>query len=398
MSGLIEKVDLATRDNCTGCGACYVACPTKSIEMITDDEGFVYPSVHNSCVSCRICINICPVLNQSKKAIKEAQVACCAIHKDFDTWKKSSSGGAFSAICELFCANDSVIFGAIYDSSTHSIRHIGVTGVNNIDCFRGSKYVQSNIENCFQEIKCLLNNGRKVVFSGTPCQVAAIRNYLKNQNTDNLLCIDILCHGVGSPAVFKDYLAAIENKAGTPIKDYQFRSKKIHLGVHKLYVSRITFDNGKVIYKTNDLFTNLFLQKILCRPSCDHCQFTCTDRVGDLTIGDFKQMYTIFPNAAGNRNGSAIVANTSLGKEIFSKLSSIMCVYPCDVQDIANTNDPFSKTSQSPKNRHTFFEDYQNDKENIYEKYNKKLSVKQIIIRNIPDKLRAKIKGWIGHR
>ena len=228
---------LASKEKCTGCGLCSTVCPTKSIKIVQDREGFYYPEIENSCINCGKCSRACPILNEPVIENRITQKVCMAIHKDKKIWEKSTSGGAFTAICNLFGDSETIVFGAKFDANNKGVCHTFVEGVENIDAFRGSKYSQSLIGDSFVFAKEFLEKGRKVIFSGTPCQISALRNYLGGKSYKNLLCIDLICHGVGSPKVLKEYLEECETNEKA-ILDYEFRHKIIKLGRHSLYNSK----------------------------------------------------------------------------------------------------------------------------------------------------------------
>lgn len=390
---------LAGKDSCTGCGLCAAVCPKSAIHMEYDKEGFLFPSIGNDCIGCHTCEKFCPVFNPIKwVGSPSEQNACCAIHKNDKVWRDSSSGGAFSAICQIFGDSETKIFGAIYDKYTKTIHHDYVTGVENIAAFRGSKYVQSDLKNSFKQVQEFLSDGKKVIFSGVSCQVAALRKFLGGTTHKNLLCIDVVCMGTGSPKVFKDYLEMIERQENGKVYHYKSRQKRIKYGVQSLYIIDIEFMDKHHYVNEDDPYIELFLRKILCRRCCNKCMYTNLRRMGDITLSDFKQMYTVIKSAPANRNGSAVICNTSLGRAIFDRLSEYMTIYPCHVEDIVKTVIPLSKCTPSPKEREIFFSDYINNipMEKIMEKYHRKKSMRTIISEKLPNKLKERLKYILG--
>ena len=194
---------LADKNKCTGCSACEQVCSKHSINMVQDIEGFLYPKVNNeSCVGCLKCEKICPLNNPAEYKKNDNQECYCGIAKD-EIWKSSTSGGAFTVICEEWGDDKTIVFGAEFDQNNYRIMHSYAEGVGKIDKYRGSKYVQSDMGDTITQIIKFLYEEKKVIFSGTPCQVAGVLAAVKD--TKNLLCIDIVCHGVGSPKVFFEY-------------------------------------------------------------------------------------------------------------------------------------------------------------------------------------------------
>ena len=181
---------------CTGCSACYNICPTKCITMEKDEEGFLYPIASDRCVHCGKCETVCSAVNKKNDGGSTLPEAYCALTKDNKVWKQSASGGTFTEICKAWNIGDSVFCGATWNGL--NIEHKCVQGIGNIGLLRRSKYVASDTKNVFREVKDYLIVGKRVVFCGTPCQVAGLKLFLGKEQ-ENLLLIDLICHGVGSP-------------------------------------------------------------------------------------------------------------------------------------------------------------------------------------------------------
>jgi coenzyme F420-reducing hydrogenase beta subunit len=347
------------KQDCTGCGACLNACPNGAITMYMDEEGFFYPQQNGSCIHCDKCRNVCPLGCCGAPVCHTAlQHACAAVSKDNSIWKASTSGGAFTEICRAFGDDNTVIFGAAFDGLQAMHRY--VIGSDQMHVFRKSKYVQSDTGLCYRSILAFLEENKNVVFSGTPCQVAGLRNYLE-RDYDHLLCIDLICHGVGSPAVFKAFLCYLETKYGSRLHSYTFRVKNIFLGNFALYVSRYEFENGKTIFMETDEYTRLFLQQLCLRPSCaENCQFRTSERSGDLTIGDFKRRDEVFPDVADYRNYSTIVVNSEKGDRVLRSLDKTMKILPCELEHVKKFNPLFYSTTKGNPLREDFFKDFSN--------------------------------------
>lgn len=208
-------INVTKKHKCSGCSACANACPKKCISMRPDIEGFVYPEVDmRKCVECNICTQVCPFINPYPISKSKQAYACKS--KDETVRISSSSGGIFSLIADYFLDRGGVVFGAGFDENMKLV-HQSVDTKEALKLLRGSKYVQSDMGNCFSEAKMLLDDGKLVLFSGTPCQISGLRHFL-NKGYDNLFCADVVCHGVPSPSVWKSYVSYQEKKPGLACK------------------------------------------------------------------------------------------------------------------------------------------------------------------------------------
>lgn len=344
-----------TKERCTGCSACAAVCPVGCITMQPDPEGFLYPTASDQCIHCGKCQRVCPVLNPPPAAYFP-QTACAAVSRDYKTWKSSASGGAFSEICSAWADADTLIAGAAWDGLY--VRHICVKGAGAIAPLRKSKYVASDPGDVFSQIRQHLLQGGSALFCGTPCQVAGLKAFL-GKAEENLLTIDLICHGVGSPSVFAHCMDAIGKQFGSPVTAYEFRTKrKIH---ETDYLSRVSFGHGKKdLYLQKDPYIQLFLSQNGLRPSCsDNCPFRNQQRQGDITIADFKGLTSVFPHLLGaKKNYSTIVVNTNKGADVVSQLSQTMNILPCALDDIKKYNPLFCTHTWSSKGRDCFFADF----------------------------------------
>lgn len=379
------------KHDCTGCGACKAACPVNCIKFIYDEEGFLYPTADSRCIGCGKCERVCPINNNSFIVDDFKQYSIVGRHKDDDIWQKSASGGAFTAICELYHKNDGAIFGAKFNGTT--VVHDFIRDIKDIGIFRKSKYVQSDMGDSYRDLKQLLDNDNKVIFSGTPCQVAGIKNYL-GKDYDNLLCIDLVCHGVGSPGVFKKYIDYLEMNYGSKVKTFTFRHKKIKMGRLLQYVVIVEFENGKRIENENDIYNTAFIQALIIRPSCGECRFANINRTGDLTIADFKKKDELLPGAKGLDNYSTIIINSKKGEKVASRLNENMFIYSVEISDIVKTNTPLRQASKLNENRESLFQDLLRGEsvETVLTRYISYPSIYMKIWMSLPDRIRALIK------
>lgn len=369
---------------CTGCSACYAACPVKCIRMELDEEGFLYPVKSDNCIDCGLCERICPIKNPLK-VLDFEQSACAAVSKDDRIWSESASGGAFSEICTLYGDESTIFVGAAFEG--RKVHHICVTGIDAISPLRKSKYLESEIGNSFNHIKEYLHQGKKVVFCGTPCQVAGLHAYL-GKKYDTLLTIDLICHGVGSPKVFEHCIEKIQMQFGMNVSAYEFRAKR---AIHETdHLAKLRWGNGKEQFIVEDPYIQLFLKQLVLRPSCGgNCQFRNEKRQGDLTIADFKGLAQVYPHLAGcKKNYSTVVANSTKGLAVMNCLHERMHILPCTLEDIKKYNPLFARHTWSTAERDVFFADFVRSPQKAIDVWTKPARVLSVT-------MKYRIKRWL---
>lgn len=366
------------KSNCMGCSACYSACPVHCITMVLDEEGFLYPEASDSCIECNLCAKVCP-LNNEKVENNYPQEAYAAVAKDYSIWHRSASGGAFSEIVRHWADDETLIVGAAWDG--FKVHHIGVLGFENIKPLCKSKYLSSAIEDTFIEIRKHLRLGKKAIFCGCPCQVDGLRHFLI-KDYDNLLTIDLICHGQGSPLVFKECMKVIGEQLGEEVVSYEFRSKRKI--IEEDYLSKITTYNN-TYYVTKDPYQQLFLSQDILRPACgENCKYRDIRRPGDLTIADCKGLTSIFPDLRGfKRNYSTIVCNSQKGEIIIKKLPKTMFMRKYKLEDVIRFNPLFAKHTFSSKNRDSFFKSFNLDPKGTIKKNTTPAIKKNVTLRTI---------------
>ncbi len=346
-------ITITEKEKCTGCFACANICPLSCISMDIDSEGFWYPVVDlNSCNDCNLCVDVCPVLQKTE--VKNDPKAYACINKDELTRLKSSSGGIFSLIAEKTIENGGVVFGAKFNDSFEVI-HDSIVNKADIESFRGSKYVQSKIGDTYKQAKECLSQGKQVLFSGTPCQIEGLKAYLM-EPYDNLLCIDNICHGVPSPAVFKKYIEYQENVAGFPVKKIMFRNKDE--GWKKFSMSLLFGNNKK--YRKNletDMYLKLFLSDVCLRPSCYVCSFKSLHRESDITLADFWGIQNILPKMYDDKGASLVFVNSANGKKAFEEIQDDMICKEVEINNAVYYNQAAIKSVKLNPQRDDFFKE-----------------------------------------
>lgn len=341
---------LTEKKNCTGCFACANICLKACINMKTDAEGFWYPEVDNTkCIKCGKCKVVCPIIN--KKAIENKPIGYACINKNEKIRLDSSSGGIFSLIAEQVITGGGVVFGASFNNN-FDVEHSFVETIEEVGKFRGSKYVQSRIGNIYSQVKMFLQARRLVLFSGTPCQIAGLKSFL-GKSYDNLICTDIICHGVPSPYVWRKYIEFREEKAGSSVKSIAFRLKNEGW---KRYSVSFRFMNDTE-YQQNlhqDLYMRAFLKDICLRPSCYDCQFKTLHRQSDITLADFWGVQNLFPEMDDDKGTSLIFINSEIGQFILNGIKDKILYQKVDIHKAIKYNSSAIKSVKQNPNRDKF--------------------------------------------
>lgn len=348
------------KEECTGCTACMNVCPKNAIQMREDEEGFLYPKVdEKKCIDCKLCQKVCEC-NKDKKE-KSLQAYGLKL-KDLEARKSSSSGGAFTALSDYILNCSGIVYGAAFDEKFNVI-HKRAENQMQRDELKKSKYVQSDLKNIFKDIKQDLESGKTVLFTGTPCQVDGLKRYLYNVDITNLYTCDLICHGVPSPKVYKDYLNYITNNGKKEIKKFDFRDKKYGWGsCYETY----EYSNNK---KNTDLkYREIFYSDFALRTSCYECNYSNLNRVSDITIGDFWGIEKKNINFKDTYGVSLIIINSQKGKELFEKIKSCIEYIKVDINDSLQHN--LVKPTEKPKEREEFWKFYlENNFEKVLKKY-----------------------------
>ncbi len=309
----IEEMIADNRADCSGCEACANICPKNAIEMTRDAEGFAYPKINpDLCIKCGRCDATCPALNFEKKINTAFPPTFVATYQDDKVLRHSSSGGVFTALSEIILRDGGIVFGAGFDKNWHVV-HTSAKNLDDLENLRGFKYVQSKIGDVYRQVKDALKD-KKVLFSGTPCQCAGLKHFLGSDN-DNLLTVEIICHGTPSPAVWENYIGELGRR--NEIAHVNFRSKRKGWGSD---IEINYFDRGRYfIQNSKNLYGKLFLSGLSERPSCQSCKFKIPNTQADLTIGDAWGIKDFAPEMFDNRGVSVVFIHTVKGKTFFEQ-------------------------------------------------------------------------------
>lgn len=348
------------KKECNGCGACKYICPVNAIEMVTDEEGFEYPCIdEKKCIHCNKCKRYCSNFNENSCQ----SVTYRGINKNLEDLKISSSGGIFLALARKVIEEKGVVFGVKYEDNLNVV-HDFAESMEDVKKFCGSKYVRSDLKNTYQLAKKFLDSGRKVLFTGTSCQIQGLNIYLEHEY-DNLLTMDIICHANPSPKVFQLYIKEIEKSRNKRIKNISFRTKENGWRNQTPVIEYV--DGTKEEEKT---FLTSFLKEMINRPVCYQCKFATENRISDITIGDFWGVEEIEPELEEKLGVSVLLVNTDKGKNTIKKLENYIDLKEINFNRMKDFNH-FHNVDVNLK-RKRFFRDIENGKNvlEIMKKYN----------------------------
>ncbi len=369
-------LNITDKTKCCGCGACQNICPKGAITMTPDEEGFLYPRVNfDACVKCGLCLKVCPVTNKPpQNTIKNAYAAKAAQES---VLAASSSGGIFSVFAVEVLKRGGVVFGAGYDKDWNVV-HSFARNAEELDNLRRSKYVQSDIGETFKQVKEFLAKGLPVMFAGTPCQIAGLKNYLGAENA-LLFCAEIICHSVPSPAVWREYLKTFRTE---DLSAVNFRDK--HLAWDKSYL-RFYFKDGGVLpapsfyakylaafferanikhfftkYYSSP-FTKAFLASLISRPSCHACAFKGGRKEGDITMGDMWGFAQVCPDMYDAKGLSVLFINSAAGQKMFEAVKDKLICRSLSIESALKYNPRVIHSAAPHPKRQEFFERFKRE-------------------------------------
>lgn len=398
----MEKV-YADKSHCCGCGICSFVCPKHAISMQPDDLGFIYPVIHpEHCIDCRACTAVCAF---GKNRHGTASVCYAAATTKETERMHSASGGVFSAIAGAF-SKDGLICGAAMEfrKGTSLTRHMLDSGFRK---FQSSKYVHSHLWPCLQDVENALRNGEKVLFSGTPCQVDAVKSVFHNYLGKQLFTIDIICHGVPSQQFFNDFLSLYQKTHKTELVQFDFRSKKHGWGLNGT-ATGAQGEERKVTPQTSSYY-RYFLDGEIYRENCYQCPYACLQRVGDLTIGDYWGIEKQDPQLLDTNGGcfsketgiSCLFVNNDNGRYLLEQYGSRLILRPVDLRHVTIANTQLREPARYSRQRDAILNSYRktgySGVEAIFKKQMLYRSMKQLLKKAIPKSAWNTLKQFLKH-
>lgn len=389
-------INITDKQSCCGCGACASICGQHAIKLISDNEGFLYPTVDEAkCIDCGLCDKVCPF----GEAYDYEPDYTPKFYATYDIFNRggSSSGGIFYTLSEYSIKErNGWVFGAAFDEKL-KLRHVGVNTMNDITPLRGSKYVQSDLEGVFVQVRSLLKEGVFVFFVGTPCQIAGLRSFLRREY-ENLLLADVVCHGVPSQMMFDIHRQYLENKYKSKIIKYQFRDNEGWCGCEI-----IDFANHSQVKNRSyalSPFLYSFMEGYTCRESCFNCPFSKIPRQGDLTLGDYWGVKNVFPQIDSSKGVSLVTVNTKKGEVIWEKVRKQLICYQSNLENATKENQNLNEQTKRPSLRSGIYDKIKRDGyDNIIKKEFRHPKFKRIRLENtmrniLPDSILRRIKNY----
>ena len=355
----MENINKLDKNNCTGCRMCEQICPVKAIEMIENKEGFIEPRVNeDKCINCGLCFKRCPQLNDVKNNRLDEIKVYAAKNKNVKQQKESYSGGIFSILANYVLENKGIVYGCAFNSNLVA-EHIAIKSKEELYKLRGSKYIQSNTQNTFSEARNDLNNDKLVLYSGTPCQIAGLKAFL-DKDYDNLITVDLVCHGVPSPKLWKKQLEELERKSRKKIKKIKFRDKDSHNWED--YGFSIVWEDNKNKYIPSGYspYIKSFLEGKICRECCYQCKYSKEERVGDITVADYWGIEKEYPDFYDKNGVSAVIINTKRGELIFEKINCKISYMNTTLDNVKKYNTNLRNPTIRPTDRADVYKNIEN--------------------------------------
>lgn len=381
-------------EKCTGCGACIQRCPKQCISWEQREFGFRYPQIDKeACVNCGLCEKVCPIDKTLEASVK--QKAYAAVHKDVEVLAKSTSGGAFTAIADVIFSQGGIVYGvAMLDDM--KVKHIRTSSKDEFVKLRSSKYLESDIGTTYQMVEQDLKQGKKVLYSGTPCQIDGLKNFL-GKDYENLYTADIVCHGVGSQAYFDKYMDFARERYGK-IKALRFRSKE-YAGWSCGGV--VVVDSSdclkKIPYRDFDnYYYSYFLSGDIYRKSCYTCKYANTKRVGDFSLGDYWGVEVLNLSLRTENGCSLLLVNNERSEKLLESVRDLNKVQTT-IEQAAHCNKQLNEPSRLPESRQRRIEEFKSMSgqqiQKVYLKTHRKTILKGKLKVLMPYKLKLFIRS-----
>ncbi len=344
-------IDIISVEQCTLCGSCYNACPVNAISFKKAYLDFQYPTIDmDRCIGCGRCEKACPLLADKCKPEPGYPVAFAARSKSEEVRLHSSSGGVFYELAYKTLSDSGYVCGAVFDEQFH-VKHIVSDTQEDLERMMGSKYAQSDMGFCYREIKKKLDDGKKVLFTSCPCQVAGLRTYL-GKDYPNLLLVELICHGIPSDSMLQTYIGMQEKKYRAKLKRLEFRNKD--KGWHNSFV-RMEFCNNCIYTESigTDAYMNGFLGNVILKQACYNCDFHNSTAGSDIIVGDFWGAETELTEEDDNKGLSAVIVNTEKGLAAL-KSCAIVLIPTTEERIIKHNMNLIKSPSKSPQ-RNEFY-------------------------------------------
>lgn len=331
-------INITDKAKCTGCSACINICPKNAITFESDFAGYVYPKVNSAnCVDCSLCEKVCPILNlvDVEKNYEEPKVKA-AWNLDESIRINSTSGGVFSALADKFIDDGGFVVGATY-TDTLEIKHTIICSKSEIKSLRQSKYAQSDLGDIFKQIKDILNADKKLMFCGSPCQVAGLKNYL-GKDYDNLLLVDFICRGIISQKIYRNYLESVERHTNSSITKVHFKNKDF--GWNR-FSTKLSLENGDFYHKdryTDEYMIGYLKYNLYLRPCCHDCRFKTLPRISDISLGDFWGIGNSDKKLDNDMGTSVVLINSGKGEKAFSMLDEMLFSTDSTIEQVTKGN------------------------------------------------------------
>lgn len=396
------------KTDCCACGACVSICPKSAISFKNDEYGFAYPEIDRAlCIECGMCKRVCAFQNKDKE--NSPVDAYAAAVNDSKKIMNSTSGGAFAVLAEETLKQEGIVFGAALEKENDlfTVHHIAIDNINDLQKILKSKYVQSATEDCYIKAKEYLDKGKLVLYSGTPCQIAGLKGYL-GRTYDNLITVDLICHGVPSLDLFRNYIAEIEKRENISITDFQFRDKE--KGWDLFNRIEYTDSNNSQKYTSfnsesiNYSYMDLFMELNSLRENCYTCKYAGANRPADITIGDYWGINKVHSEWLVENGGklnskkgiSCVILNTEKGIDFFKRIKPQIIYYKSDFTEIAQGNTQLRHPAELSPKRQEILEKYKANGyaviEKDYKKYLSREKIKDKIKKLIPNKIWNRLK------